>query len=552
MLALLRFFLRESPWLAGGAALVGIASGATSTALMALINRSLQSSAEIEPSTSALAFAVFLLGFAITNGVSRLLMGMLSHRTTYRLRVDLCRQVANSPLRTIEDLGESRILAALTEDIAQLTYAMTRFPTLSVNCVIVVGCLVYIGLLSPLLLLCFGLFLAFSVSSVKLAGRPAARRMRKAREAWDQLVGHFHGLTGGIKELQLHDRRRQDFFDRALEPAAEQQRRYRLQAAWIYAGVNSWSQALFFALIGLLMYGLGDRMGIGTDALTRFVVTGFFLRGHLIPLVEMIPNFQEAAVALEKVERLGVSLAAPAEDENDDEAKPGFESPGESPVCETIELVGVEHNYYREREERNFRLGPIDLRLRAGEILFLTGGNGSGKTTLAKLLTGLYRPEAGEIRVDGQPVDTSREGWYRQHFSAVFTDFHLFDGLYGFAERNVDLDRRANEYLAGLQLDHKVRIDDGSLSTTELSRGQRKRLALLTAYLENRPVYVLDEWASDQDPEFKRLFYTSILADLKARNKIVVVISHDDHYFHVADRIVKLAEGRLEAALQPV
>ena len=495
ILKLLRFLLRKSPRLAGGAVLFGFASGASSTALMALINRSLQSTGEIEPSTSALVFGLCLLGFALANGMSRLLMGMLSHRTTYRLRIGLCRQIANSPLRTLEELGEGRILASLTEDITQLTYAMTRFPTLSVNCVIVTGCLVYLGWLSPPLLLCFGLFLVFSVSSVKLAGRPAAFRARKAREAWDQLAGHLQGLTGGIKELQLHDRRRQDFFAQALEPAADRQRRYRLQAAWIYAGVNSWSQALFFALIGLLMYGLGDRIGVGTDTLTRFVVTGFFLRGHLVPLVEMFPSFQEAAVALEKVERLGMRLAAPVAAE--ESPKPGFESP----VCERIDLVGVEHNYYREREERNFRLGPIDLQLRAGEILFLTGGNGSGKTTLAKLLTGLYLPEAGEIRVDGEPVDGSRQGWYRQHFSAVFTDFHLFDGLYGFAERNADLDQQANDYLAGLQLDHKVRIDGGALSTIDLSRGQRKRLALLTAYLEDRPVYVLDEWASGTKKE---------------------------------------------------
>ncbi len=138
----------------------------------------------------------------------------------------------------------------------------------------------------------------------------------------------------------------------------------------------------------------------------------------------------------------------------------------------------------------------------------------------------------------------SNRDWYRQHFSVVFYNFYLFERLLGLVHSN--LDSRVYDYLVQLQLDHKVRVQGGILSTTALSQGQRKRLALLTAYLEDRPIYLFDEWASDQDPLFKKIFYTQLLPELKHRGKTVLVISHDDRYFHLADRIVKLDYGRVE------
>jgi putative ATP-binding cassette transporter len=198
--------------------------------------------------------------------------------------------------------------------------------------------------------------------------------------------------------------------------------------------------------------------------------------------------------------------------------------------------------YWGEGDDR-FLLGPIDLRLRRGELVFLVGGNGSGKTTLAKLLVGLYAPAAGEVRLNGRPVGDNEREHYRQMFSAIFADGHLFDRLLGMKLAQL---ADAQAYLALLQLGHKVRTEGGQLSTTELSHGQRKRLALLTAYLEDRPVYVFDEWAADQDPGFKDVFYTRLLPELKGRGKAVLVISHDERYFHVADRVVRLDSGTLQ------
>jgi putative ATP-binding cassette transporter len=199
--------------------------------------------------------------------------------------------------------------------------------------------------------------------------------------------------------------------------------------------------------------------------------------------------------------------------------------------------------YPFDSEGRRFVLGPLDLELRRGELVFVIGGNGSGKSTLMKVLTGLYGQEQGTIRLDGVAVTERNREWYRRHFSAVFTDFYLFDSLLGMDES--DLDKRATRGLEELELDDKVQVSDGVFSTTALSQGQRKRLALLTAFLEDRPIYVLDEWAADQDPHYREIFYRHLLPDLKARGKAIVVISHDDRYYHLGDRIVKLEDGKL-------
>lgn len=219
------------------------------------------------------------------------------------------------------------------------------------------------------------------------------------------------------------------------------------------------------------------------------------------------------------------------------------------PAFERIEILDVTRSYHREKEDDRFTLGPITLEFRPGELVYLVGGNGSGKSTLAKVITGLYSPESGVIKLNGKPITDQNRDDYRQLFSVVFADFYLFDNL--LSKTGKDLDVQAREYLSLLHLEHKVKVKDGALSTTSLSQGQRKRLALLNAYLEDRPFYLFDEWASDQDPLFKEVFYTQLLPELKARNKTVLVITHDDHYFHLADRIVKLDYGKIDTHAAP-
>jgi len=250
-----------------------------------------------------------------------------------------------------------------------------------------------------------------------------------------------------------------------------------------------------------------------------------------------IPNLRQAEISLRKIRQLEDALGEPPAPTDD--ADPFAAGGGLS-----IQMRGVCHHYPAPTGEGSFMLGPLDLEIRQGEILYVVGGNGSGKTTLALMLLGFYEPEAGEIRLNGVALTPANLEHYRRYFSAVFSDFHLFEQL--LAADDDTLGQRATHYVERLRMGHKVTVADGKFSTIDLSTGQRKRLALVSAYLEDRAVYVFDEWAADQDPAFKQVFYTELLPELKAAGKTVVIITHDDAYFGYADRIVKLVDGQLQ------
>jgi putative ATP-binding cassette transporter len=273
----------------------------------------------------------------------------------------------------------------------------------------------------------------------------------------------------------------------------------------------------------------------GEAVMGGYLLATFFMMQPLGGMQQVLPQLGRARASLARLQALGLDLAA-AEGIN-----PGPCGPAGN--WHSLELAGVAYAYRGERDEAGFTLGPLDLTFRPGELVFLGGGNGSGKTTFAKLLVGLYLPEGGEVRLNGEPVRAERLDAYRHLFAIVFSDFYLFDRLFGLDPAAVDA--AAADHLERVRLAHRVRVENGAFSTIALSQGQRKRLALITALLEDRAVYVFDEWAADQDPEFKVFFYREILPALVARGKTVFVITHDDRFFDLASRIIKLEDGRV-------
>lgn len=536
-LRLLAFFFRNAGGKVVLAVILGIVAGASSVALMVLINGRLSQQTTL-PQKFVWFFAGLLLIDFVANYVSGLLSVRIAQDTSFDMRMRMSRHVITAPLRRLEEAGSHRILATLTQDVPNINTAFLRLPQLCINGAILLGCLIYLGWLSPLMLLTLSFFLGLAVLSWLVLGQRAKNSLREARTEWDHLVNHFRAMTDGAKEMKLHRGRRDAFFNEVLHGTTTAYKRHNVAAGNIYAFLTSWSHVLYFIVIGLILFVLPMLPGsVSMQALTGYALTVLYIRGPLAILLGIFPSFSAAHVSLQRIEELGLSLESPAR--RDEEGKLQVEQQG----WQTLELSGVTHHYYLEEADDSFTLGPIDLTLSPGELVFIIGGNGSGKTTLAKILTGLYAPESGAVLLDGVAVTDEKLDDYRQLFSAVFSDFYLFQQLLGLVDTQSDA--RARSYLKKLHLDHKVKVEDGKLSTTELSYGQRKRLALLTAYLEDRPIYLFDEWSAGQDPYFKEIFYFQILPELKSRGKTVVVISHDDQYYQVADRLIKLDYGRV-------
>ncbi len=534
-MTLMRFLLRVSKTSFFLSVIAGLISGISTTLVVTVINETLQRPPE-QRSGLIWAFAGLCVIVLLSKVIAEVLLIRLAARTVFRLRMELSQQIIQTPLRHLEELGRPRIMASLANDILSISDATAMLPVACTYAAIVLTCIAYLGWMSWVVLLVILGFIVFGVVSFELMTSRGMTLLRKAREENDIVFKHLRAITEGTKELQMNGQRADLFLNQELRGNASAFQRHNTAGMSLYTVAYTWGQLMFFIAIGVIVFALPRFMRVSTGDLVGYTLIILYMIEPLSALLKTSSIFGRARVSLKKLDELRVSLT------------PAISALNVAPLAtswRSLRLEGVQHTYYVEREETNFTLGPVDLHFKPGEVIFLIGGNGSGKTTLAKILMGLYPPEAGSIRVDNTVVTDANRAAYRQLFSVVFSDFYLFDNLVALEQG--DLDARASEYLADLHLDHKVRVKDGRLSTIELSQGQRKRLALLGAYLEDRPFYVFDEWAADQDPTFKEVFYTRIVPELKAAGKTVLVISHDDKYFQHADRTIKLNYGQIEA-----
>ncbi|MDI4664952.1 cyclic peptide export ABC transporter [Xanthobacter autotrophicus] len=527
--SLLSFVFGQNPLVFSAATATSLLSGLAAVALIILINLALAPDRD-DLVSLGLAFAAVAALTVALQTASGILFGRLGQEVLARLRARIAERVEAAPLRAVEQVGPARIQALVTDDVFTIATVVVRLPVLFTNAVAISGCLFYLAWLSTPLFLGAAGMMALGVAGYMLVAGRARHHLEHAGGRQDALFAHLSALVLGTKELKLNRAKAEDFRSRHLGAAIESVRRARTHGITLLALGSAWGSLIVFGFIGLVLFVFS---GGGTVA-TGYAVVLLFLIGPLAAVMEDLPRLALARVAGQRLARTEAALAARAE-------------PGAIAVpFESLVLGGVTHAYWDERTAEMFRLGPVDLAFAPGEIVFLVGGNGSGKTTLAKLVTGLYAPESGTVRLNGAIVDETSRSVQRALFSAVFGDFHLFESLVGLSGAP-DIDARANRLISRLALTHKVSVEDGRFSTRDLSTGQRKRLALVAAVLEDRPFLVFDEWAADQDPAFKAVFYRELLPELKALGKSVLVISHDDRYFDCGDRVVHMENGQVTA-----
>ena len=530
--------------LAALATAMGVVSGFATARLLATLNRALHAEAAGSVLWSFAGLCALVLGGETISAVGNSLVGQ---RIIARLRREVVERIASAPVSALLRESLPTLLATVSHDVDTISAFTFNLSGFFVALAVTLGCLGYLILLSPLLFVPTVLALGIGLGVTALAGRTWQRNYEAVRDAEDELQRGYLAITQGAKELRLSQPRRVRVYRRQLIAPIEAIRDHKIVAMRAFYSARAFAGVMFFAALGALV-ALGARLDLDRSVVSGFALVLLFVKGPLEQVIGELPALGQARVAFRRVAEMSVRLATP-------EPHLLIEADAVAPPFSALTLRAVSYRF----GDGGFTLGPIDLEIRRGETLFITGENGCGKTTLLMLLCGLFSPTGGELLRDGVPVTAAERDAYRQLFSAVFFDYALFADLPAHGAAEADAGRRL---LERLDLAHKVELVPGAtgepaaFSTIELSAGQRKRLALVQACLEQRPIIVFDEWAAEQDPTFRRIFYTEILPELKRQGRTLICISHDDRYFDVADRRIGLHAGRLvedsQQALAPM
>jgi len=513
--------------------LVSIIAGFGNAMIVFMINEALRGDFGLQ--FTILFF--FVLGITLYAGGSRIVRAKLikvTNHMIYKLRMDLINKILNTPLESVEKLDDGVIQSTLNND----TEVVSTFPNLIINMITasttMVACFIYLGFINIFTLLTAIVTIVVIASIYFVVIQSSNKLLEEARTTQNMFFKFINDIASGFKELRLNIRRRRAFEDDVDELSDTYNQKVR-RALLSFADAFVVGELVFTLAIGFIVFIFPLIFGnLRPVDLRSYVFILLFLVGPVNGILGTIPNLVQIKVAWGRINKLHEDISKLAE-----EAVSIDIDENKKPVKMSLTLKDVEYEYASDNDEK-FKIGPLSCKFDSGEVTFITGGNGSGKSTLAKIITGLYRSGSGEILLNDEPISAAD---LEQKYAAIFGDFHLFDKLYG-----IDYEEKKEEfekYMEIMQLDDKTKLEDGRFSTTELSTGQRKRLALVVSYLEDRPICLFDEWAADQDPEFREFFYKDLIPELKERGKCIIAITHDDRYFDYADRLIKMEWGQI-------
>lgn len=480
--------------------------------------------------------AVFLLTcvfILFARSFSQIMLLRVSMDVATELRIKIYHRIARAPIVHLERMGSPKLIAALTTDVARIVMGARMLPDLLISFVTLVGMLGFLLYMNAAVFWFVMGAIVFGVVTYQVPMFFGNRYFVKSRQVADDLQESIRALIYGAKELKLNQGKRESFFKELLIAHEQQILDYDKRGFTIVRAAMNYGDLISFFVIGAITFVFVNYHTVTNTELLGVIMALLYVTGPVTSILNFIPQVVVARVSLNKVNQILDQLP---EEEAEQHAAIDV-------AWDSVIFDNVHYQHQHEEQGKGFQIGPISLELERGQITFIVGGNGSGKSTLSKLMTLHYLPVSGQIRFGEVAVDAATLVSCRQQIGAIFTDYYLFDRLLGLG--GAALEAQAADYLKALQLDHKVSIKDGRFSTLALSDGQKKRLALLVALLEDKNLYLFDEWAADQDPVFKQVFYHKLLPDLRARNKAVVVISHDDRYFDVADKVLVMEEGRL-------
>jgi putative ATP-binding cassette transporter len=517
---------------------VSVVGGISTTSILGAINAGAQAADRGRVSFWAAGlFVVALLLFIQTQHYILITTTAEIGAIIHKLRVRLMDYVRRAELLPLEMIGRAEIVSAITMETATLTQASNSLAFAAQGALLIVLVTAYVAYLSLFAFVLSIIIVGVGAALFHSKTRQHALEMREASRWENQLYDRLSDVLDGFKEVRLNRLRSDALFDHVVEVSrAAANIKIRTQSETYRRMV--FLQSSLYTLLGSVafvvpMFSGAMEPGTVTKAVTALV----FIVGACFGLVQSIPIIAAANTAADRLEQLEAKLReiASLSDEITTEPAKRFSK---------IEFRDVEFRYVDKLAETVFKAGPFNFTLNSGDLVILTGGNGSGKSTFMKLLAGLYKPASGDILLDGARVGDDNYEYYRSLITAIFPDFHLFLRLYGIPDPDYS---ELNQLLVQFRLQDKTRLTDGEFRTVDLSSGQRKRLALIVSLLEKRPILLLDEWAADQDPEFRRKFYFELLPALHRTGVTVVAISHDDRYIEEMDvptRRLSMDEGR--------
>lgn len=529
--------IKKSKYHVISAVFFGIGSSVLTIALVSLITGAMVTSDNNPEFIDLTLFGLAVAGVLFFTFMSQWLVANLNASIVFNIRTKLSRSIANTSYDIIEKLGGHKLNASLAIDVANISSALALLPGIIIRVLTAVLGLVYLCHLSFSLfaLFCLALLVVLVVSINRIFKLNTA--ISEAREQDDQVFKSYRTMIDGVKELNINQNRRAFFYENQVEPCMEKVREKELGVQWHLVIAQSWGTSCVFIILGLIVLYGGNLVGASKEVITEFVVIALYLVQPIAFVMNAIQPLMKGRESSRKISRLNLIKE---QDKKVDTSRVVI-----NPDWKSINFSNVRF-HYDNNEDYQFKVGPIDLSIYKGEVLFIRGGNGAGKSSFIKLLVGLYDFDSGHVSIDDTLINQENRSWYKNHFTTVFSDYFLFEHILNKEGKLIE-DRVIDDRIKALKLDDKIRVVDGKLSTTKLSQGQLKRLALLIAYAEDAEVFVFDEWAADQDPYFREYFYRVLLKELKEQNKTVVVISHDESYFDVADRICEFDSGKISS-----
>jgi putative ATP-binding cassette transporter len=534
----IQLLLRESPDVWRRVLIVAGIAGVGNAAILGIINRSAalaSTDSDLASFRLLLLFAMCMLAFFLGKRYALMQASLTVENMVRNRLIRVSNKIRHSELELVENLGHGELFTRLCQDTSQISQSGLILINAAQQSLVLLFCLCYLAVLSlPAFAVTLGVIAAGVVVYLRhVEGAQELLHRLKGKES--RLVDALDHMIDGFKEIRLNRKKSDEVFSEFAE-LSEGVRSLKIDTQIMFLVDIMFSDVVFYSLLAIVVFLLPRFNHTTGSAVLMTTAAILFIMGPLQLVVQAAPVFQRAEAAVaelavleEKLDRAGASGEGPA-----DGRWRGFE---------TISIDSVVFAY-AERNGVNgaFSVGPLSTQIRRGETIFIVGGNGSGKTTALKLLTGLYFPHSGAILVDRELLTRGNVQNYRELFSTVFAQFHLFDRLYGVE----DVDPGAVEaILEEMELAGKTRFEGGRFTDLNLSTGQRKRLALAVTLLENKEILVFDEWAADQDQHFRRYFYEVVLKRLKQQGRTVIAVTHDERFWKHADRVIKMDYGAI-------